>query len=311
MIRIRAILGTDARLNAIFGSATESAAEREIELLLGPESKALVMPLQESQLSGTTAAPLKTVAVIKPDLVQAGKVDQIVEKILCRGYTIVAREEVVLNTETASELYDYWKDEPFFAELVSFMTSGPAVALVIKGEDVIGGWLEMMGNNDPEIAKNEAPSSLRAIYGTDTIHNAVHGSNSPEDAIHEIQLLFPRVIKKSSRTGSINFGTRPSSGLKALIGTEPNAADVAGRLENISNKTLALIKPDAYGSGKKDDILARVKEAGFNVLLEAEIQFSEERAGEFYKEHAEKPFYKDLTTWMSRYSLFLLFSAYF
>ena len=74
----------------------------------------------------------------------------------------------------------------------------------------------------------------------------------------------------------------------------------------MSSRTLALIKPDAYGSGKKDDILEKIKEGGFKVLVEQEFILTQEKASEFYKEHAEKPFFKDLITMMSDKPIYAL-----
>ncbi len=119
---IRALFGTDSRLNAVFGSATAAVAEEEIELLFGSESKAQVLPLTESELVGTSSSPQKTVALIKPDLVQSGKVDELIEKILCRGYQISAREEMQLTTEMAQELYDGYKEIPCYQEMVASIT---------------------------------------------------------------------------------------------------------------------------------------------------------------------------------------------
>ncbi len=133
------------------------------------------------------------------------------------------------------------------------------------------------------------------------VHNAVHGSDSTDNAIREIHLLFPRVLKKGTRS---SFVTRPSSGSTGgMFGAGADAADVAKMLNALSNeqRTLALIKPDAYGAGKKDEILAKINEAGFKIVFEKELQLTDDKSAEFYKEHLDKPFYKDLTTWMSRY----------
>ncbi len=136
------------------------------------------------------------------------------------------------------------------------------------------------------------------------IHNGVHGSDTPENAIREIHLLFPRVVKKSRSS----FMARPTSGatreqaiaLATAAGANPD--EVAKMLEalSIQQRTLALIKPDAYGSGKKQDIVNKITQAGFKIALETEFQLTKEKACEFYKEHSDKPFYEDLTNWMSR-----------
>ena len=152
---IRALLGTDARLNAVFGSDSEAAAEREIELLFGQESKVFVMP---AETSTSTSGPQKTLAILKPDLLEAGKVDEIIEKILCKGYQVSAREELLLPKELVTELYSNLSEHEAYNDIVTFMTCGPALCLVIKGEDVVNGWAEMVGPMDPEEAKVKSPS---------------------------------------------------------------------------------------------------------------------------------------------------------
>jgi len=107
-------------------------------------------------------------------------------------------------------------------------------------------------------------SSLRAKYGTDGVKNAVHSSESVEIANEDINLLFPE--------------------LPEILKHE---------------KTLALIKPDAYGAGKKDEIVNMIKEKGFSIVAEKEYKMSMDIAKEFYAEHKGKPFFESLTTWMS------------
>ena len=80
---------------------------------------------------------------------------------------------------------------------------------------------------------------------------------------------------------------------------------IGGIFENLNKyqRTLALIKPDAYGAGKKDEIISKLTEAGFKIILEKELQLTESLAKEFYAEHSEKPFFSDLVSWMSRHVL--------
>jgi nucleoside diphosphate kinase len=130
--------------------------------------------------------------------------------------------------------------------------------------------------------------SVRALYGTDLVHNSIYGSPTVEDAIREIQIVFPRGIKQISDRRSSARSTSRSIG--AAIDQFAN-----------NQRTLALIKPDAYGAGKKEEIIEKLKEAGFKIAIEKEIQLTEDMAKQFYVEHAEKPFYSELVSWMSRY----------
>jgi nucleoside diphosphate kinase len=130
--------------------------------------------------------------------------------------------------------------------------------------------------------------SVRALYGSDLVHNSIYGSPTVEDAIREIQIVFPRGIRQiSDRRSSVRSASR----------------SLGGAVEQFVNnqRTLALIKPDAYGAGKKEEIIEKLKEAGFKIAIEKEIQLTEDMAKRFYAEHAEKPFYSELVSWMSRY----------
>lgn len=157
----------------------------------------------------------------------------------------------------------------------------------------------MIGPENPAEAREQAPSryislklmnSVRALYGTDLVHNSIYGSPTVEDAIREIQIVFPRGVKHiSDRRASI----RKSIG---------SAVDQFAN----NQRTLALIKPDAYGAGKKDEILEKLKEAGFKIAVEKEIQLTEDMAKQFYGEHADKPFFSELVSWMSRYGFNVL-----
>lgn len=98
-----------------------------------------------------------------------------------------------------------------------------------------------------------------------------------EDATHEINILFPMVLKTGTMSSKPDLNNIP-------------------KLE----RTLALIKPDAYGSGKTEEILKAIEDSGFSFIKQSEIHMTLGKAREFYKEHDGKPFYETLTTWMSR-----------
>ena len=103
------------------------------------------------------------------------------------GLDIVAIKRMQLDQEMARGFYAVHKERPFFSDLVSFMTSGPVVALVMEGEAAISRWRELMGPTNSE----EAPAgTLRGDFGTDIERNAVHGSDAPETAKLEISYFF-------------------------------------------------------------------------------------------------------------------------
>ncbi|KAI9207247.1 nucleoside diphosphate kinase [Polychytrium aggregatum] len=280
---IRALFGTDNLVNAVYGSDSAASAERDIHFMF-ETPHVLEMPMPEVTHS-MKASLQKTLVLIKPDAVAAGKVEEIIERIMYRGFKVMQREEVSFTSESAIQLYEHHKQQPWFEDAIIHLSSEPVICLVIKGDDAINGWREMIGPTDPAEAREQFPMSIRALYGTDIVKNAVHGSDSIDNAIREIQHLFPRVL---ARTGSLVFATRPGS-----------ARDMS--LENLLNmeRTVALIKPDAYAAGKKDEIVERIKSEGFTVVAEKEVHLSLELAQEFYREHNGKPFFEDLTQWMS------------
>ena len=129
----------------------------------------------------------RTFGIIKPDAVSKKVAGQIIARIEESGLSVVAMKRIQLDTETAQGFYAVHKERPFFGELVSFMTSGPVVALVMEGDDAIKRWRDLMGPTNSE----EAPAgTLRGDFGTDIEQNAVHGSDAPETAKLEISYFF-------------------------------------------------------------------------------------------------------------------------
>ncbi|KAI8921365.1 nucleoside diphosphate kinase [Powellomyces hirtus] len=294
---IRALVGTDNRLNAVYGSETLEAAGHEIELLFGANASVLELPLPaivDQPSSALIQPPEKTLAIIKPDMIDPEKVDAIVERIVCRGYQVLKRESVHLSQDEAAELYSHQKEAPYFADAVAFMSSGPVVALVLKGSDVVNGWREMIGPTDPETAKSQFPMSIRARFGTDAVRNAVHGSDGIANAHREIRQLFPSLLMRSE---SGVYGTRPST---ASMHDTPTTHHTASADDNIlTERTCALIKPDAFAKGHKDEIVQKIKAAGFKIVAEKEVELKREQALEFYKEHNGQGFFEELVNWMS------------
>ncbi len=132
----------------------------------------------------------RTLVLVKPDGVARGLVGEILGRIERKGFTIVALEQRTLTAEIAEAHYAEHKDKPFFADLVSFITSAPLVAAVIEGPEVIVSWRTMMGATNPV---NAAPGTIRGDLATQTQDNVTHGSDSPESAAREIALFFPHL----------------------------------------------------------------------------------------------------------------------
>eukprot|EP00730_Choanoeca_flexa_P018067 TRINITY_DN8766_c0_g1_i2.p1 TRINITY_DN8766_c0_g1~~TRINITY_DN8766_c0_g1_i2.p1 ORF type:complete len:199 (+),score=13.36 TRINITY_DN8766_c0_g1_i2:50-646(+) len=133
-----------------------------------------------------------TLALIKPDA--AGYADEIIDAIQQAGFTILNKRRVRLSLEQTSDFYIEHYGKDFFPSLISFMSSGPVTALILAGEDGIAAWRELIGPTNAKKAKEIAPTSLRARFGTDNQRNALHGSDSTISANREIKFFFPNFV---------------------------------------------------------------------------------------------------------------------
>ncbi|XP_007662155.1 nucleoside diphosphate kinase homolog 5 isoform X2 [Ornithorhynchus anatinus] len=138
----------------------------------------------------------RTLAVIKPDAVD--KEEEIEDIILRSGFTIIQRRKLQLSPEQCSNFYAKLYGKMFFPNLTAYMSSGPLVAMILARDKAISYWKELMGPRDSFRAKETHPGSLRAIYGTDDLRNAVHGSDTFAAAEKEIRFMFPAVIEPIS-----------------------------------------------------------------------------------------------------------------
>lgn len=130
-----------------------------------------------------------TFSMIKPDALQRriiGKVENFFEK---AGLKIVAQKMIKLTKAQAEEFYAEHKERPFFESLITYMTSGPVIVQVLKGQGAIKLNREIMGATDP---KNAEVGTVRGEYGQSIEHNTVHGSDSAESAKREIEFFFSK-----------------------------------------------------------------------------------------------------------------------
>lgn len=130
----------------------------------------------------------RTLVLVKPDGVARGLVGEVLSRIERKGFRIVAMELRTIPVEVAQAHYAEHAEKPFFGDLVAFITSGPLLAAVIEGPEVIVSWRTMMGATNPV---NAAPGTIRGDLATETQFNVTHGSDSPESAAREIALFFP------------------------------------------------------------------------------------------------------------------------
>eukprot|EP00741_Cyanophora_paradoxa_P015084 tig00020848_g14555.t1 len=192
----------------------------------------------------------RTLAMIKPDAVQhAGK---ILDAIFAAGLKVANLKMFQLSIGDAQEFYTIHRDKPFYQNLVGFMTSGPVVAIEIVGSNVVQKWRQMIGPTSSSKARAEAPQSLRGQLGSDDTKNAVHGSDSAENAEKELNFFFagPRVKRTTAR---------------------------------FENCTLALIKPHSLTEGLAGKILDGLFSSGLKVTALEQFHLNKADAAEFFE----------------------------
>jgi len=132
----------------------------------------------------------KTLIVLKPDAVSRGLCGEILARFEKRGFTFAALKLITVSKELAEQHYAEHSARPFFGELVEFITSTPALALVLEGDNAIALSRQMIGATNPLDA---APGSIRGEFTNNKMLNLIHGSDSPESAAREIPLWFPEL----------------------------------------------------------------------------------------------------------------------
>lgn len=129
----------------------------------------------------------RTLSIIKPDAVKKSVVGKVIDRFETNGLRVAAIKKVQLTQDDAREFYSVHKDRPFFGDLVAFMASAPVVVMVLEGEGAISKNRELMGATDPKEAK---AGTIRADFAESITMNAVHGSDSRENAEVEINYFF-------------------------------------------------------------------------------------------------------------------------
>ena len=129
----------------------------------------------------------RTFTMIKPDAMQKGHAGAIIDRIIKEGYQIVALKLTRLTEEKAGEFYAIHKERPFYGELVSFMSSGPILAAILEKDDAVSSFRKLIGATDPAKADQ---GTIRKIFATSLGENAIHGSDSDENAKIEGDFFF-------------------------------------------------------------------------------------------------------------------------
>lgn len=128
-----------------------------------------------------------TLAILKPDTVAAGNAGKVLAHLEAEGFTLRGLRVVHLTAAQAQAFYAVHRERPFYASLVAFMTEGPVVPVALERANAVAYLRDVMGATD--VAK-AAPGTLRQLYGTSIERNAIHGSDSPENAANELAFFF-------------------------------------------------------------------------------------------------------------------------
>jgi nucleoside-diphosphate kinase len=129
----------------------------------------------------------RTLSIIKPDAVARGLIGEIVKRLETNGFKIIAIKMLHMTKAQAEGFYAVHLGKPFFESLTDFMSSGPAVMMVLEGQDVIARYRDLMGATNYKEAKE---GTIRREFATDIEKNVVHGSDAPETAAFEISYFF-------------------------------------------------------------------------------------------------------------------------
>jgi nucleoside diphosphate kinase len=224
----------------------------------------------------------RTFGIIKPDAVAAGPdtIRAIMSAVEGAGLTVVGAKFVQLDDHTAGEFYIEHAERPFYPALKEFMTSGPAMVMVIEGSDAILSWRTLMGPTNSLVAKEKSPTSLRSLYGTDGTQNATHGSDSEASAMREINYFY----------------LKGQSGHPTEI-VSPYHKEL-GPIEFCEENTFAMIKPgtsEEYSPEIRQILMAH----GFTIVSEIFLTFTEDLVEQFYAEHLDKSFFPRLSEYMT------------
>ena len=131
----------------------------------------------------------RTLTIIKPDAVGAGNAGKILAHLEGEGFRVLGIKRMRLSRDQARAFYEVHRERPFYDSLVEFMTSGPVVAAALERDDAVTGLRRVMGATNPADADE---GTIRALYASSIEKNAIHGSDSPENAAIELAFFFSR-----------------------------------------------------------------------------------------------------------------------
>ena len=129
----------------------------------------------------------KTLSIIKPDAVERGLVEQIKKIFLDKGFNINKEKKIQITKAEAEQFYLVHQTKPFYNDLCNYLSSGPIVVMILEGENAVAKNRKLMGATNPKDAEE---NTIRKLYGLSIDKNSVHGSDSAENAIKEIDFFF-------------------------------------------------------------------------------------------------------------------------
>ena len=129
----------------------------------------------------------RTLLIIKPDAVAQNGIGEIIKRLKKKGFKVIELQKIHLTRAQATEFYAVHKERPFYNDLLDFMTSGPAVPMVLERENAVAYLREVIGSTNPEEAES---GTIRKDFGSNIQNNAVHASDSPENGRNEIAFFF-------------------------------------------------------------------------------------------------------------------------
>ncbi len=132
----------------------------------------------------------RTFSIIKPDAVAKGYIGKIIDDILQAGFQIKAMKLLRMTKEMAAQFYKVHKGKPFYEDLITYMSSGPCVVMVLEKENAVEDFRQLIGNTDP---KKAAEGTIRRKYAESIEANAIHGADSDENAQREIRFFFAEI----------------------------------------------------------------------------------------------------------------------
>ncbi|KAI8075021.1 nucleoside diphosphate kinase, partial [Gongronella butleri] len=144
----------------------------------------------------------QTLALIKPDAMQQGHQQAIVDRIEKEGFNVVRQQQFQFTRAQAEQFYREHEHRPFYASLTEWMASAPVYAMVLEKDNAVQAWRTLMGPTDANKARDIDPTSIRALYGTDGSQNAVHGSDCVTSAERETAIVFGPVTSAEEKGAS-------------------------------------------------------------------------------------------------------------